>query len=285
MWPVNKRYLNNDNFVSERENKATFNPSAADNFILEDPDEVRVLNLTAPDPFSDGITSYYHHSIGGYHGAKVRRYQDLISNSISRDINILGNKLRSATAIDDLEGAFVGLNSLNMLNTKYVIFNPDAQPLVNSEALGNAWFVDTYRIVNTPDEELGAINNLDPSIEAVINKDFEDIISDYNLVRDTLASIKLSDYRANRLVYNSSTSTTQLAVFSEIYYPEGWKATINDKELDIIRVNYILRAAVIPPGDSEIIFRFEPESYTIGNLVSLAGSILLILLLMLSILF
>ncbi len=283
MWPVNKRYLNNDNFVTQKKAEASFTPTTADNIILADTNEVRVLNIAVPDPFSEGITSYYHHSIGGYHGAKIRRYQDLISNSISRDISILGNKLSSATTIEDLKGAFVGLNSLNMLNTKYVIFNPDAPPLVNPESLGNAWFVDSFRIVDTPDEELSAINNFDPSTEAIVNKNFEDLLNDYSLKRDTLSSINLIDYRANRLIYNSSSSTTQLAVFSEIYYPKGWKATINGEELDLMRVDYILRAAVIPSGDNEIIFRFEPQSYTSGNMVSMTGSILLILLIILAI--
>ncbi len=285
MWPVDKRYLNNENFVTRRNAEASFKPSVADNAILADPGEVRVLNLAAPDPFSEGITSYYHHSIGGYHGAKIRRYQDLISNSISRDLSILGNKLNSATSLLDLEGAFVGLNSLNMLNTKYVIFNPETQALVNPEALGNAWFVNKFIIANTPDEELAAINNFDPSNKAIINKKYESLLSGYTLLDDTLSSIKLTDYRANRLIYSSSSASTQLAVFSEIYYPEGWKATINDEELEIIRVNYVLRAALIPPGENEITFSFEPESYATGNLVSMAGSILLILLLLLTILY
>jgi len=283
MWPVDKRYLNNNNFVTQKKAEASFEPTTADRFILNDPDEVRVLNLAVPDPFSEGLTSYYHHSIGGYHGAKIRRYQDLISNSISRDINILGDKLRSATSLADLEGAFIGLNSINMLNTKYVIFNPEAEPLVNTEALGNAWFVDSLLIVNSPDEELGAINTMDPSKEAVINKEYKDLLNEYKLKRDTLSSIYLEDYRANRLIYNSSSATTQLAVFSEIYYPKGWNATINDKELDILRVNYVLRAAVIPPGDNEIVFTFKPQSYSSGNMVSMAGSIILILLLFTSI--
>jgi len=283
MWPVDKRYLNNDNFVTRRNAEANFKPSVADNAILADPGEVRVLNLAAPDPFSEGVTSYFHHSIGGYHGAKIRRYQDLISNSIGRDINILANKLSSATSLADLEGAFTGLNSLNMLNTKYVIFNPETQPLVNSEALGNAWYVDKYKIVNTPDEELAAINSFDPSNEAIINKVYESLLSGYTFSDDTLSSIELTDYRANRLLYSSSSATTQLAVFSEIYYPEGWKATINGEQLEIIRVNYVLRAAVIPPGENKIVFHFEPESYSTGNLVSMAGSILLILLLLLTV--
>lgn len=282
MWPVNKRYLNNDNFVSKNKAEASFDPTAADNYILADQEESRVLNLAVPDPFSEGITSYYHHSIGGYHGAKIRRYQDLISNSISRDISMLGNKLNSATALEDLQGAFVGLNSLNMLNTKYVIFNPDAQPLVNPEALGNAWFVDSYRLVDTPDQELGSINGFLPSREAVINSTYESTLNSIELATDTISSIKLTDYRANRLIYSSTSSTHQLAVFSEIYYPKGWKATINGEDLEIIRANYILRAAVIPPGNNEIIFQFKPESYTTGNMVSMGGSIALIIILILA---
>jgi hypothetical protein len=282
MWPVNKRYLNNDNFVTKSNVQSSFDPGIADNFILQDPDEVRVLNLGSQDPFSEGITSYYHHSIGGYHGAKMRRYQDLISTSVSKDINQLGNTLRSATSFEEMEDAFIGLNSINMLNTKYIIINANNQPLVNPEALGNVWFVEDIKFVSTPDEELGSVNIIDPATEAVINNEFADLIAGHNPGRDSLSTIKLIDYRANRLSYSSSSSSAQLAVFSEIYYPEGWKATVNGENLDIIRANYVLRAAVIPPGDNEIVFSFEPDSYATGNMVSMGGSVLLIVLMLLA---
>ena len=276
MWPVNKRYLNNDDFISKRKAIATFNPSIADNFILNDNSQKRVLNLTVPDPFSDGTTSYYHQSIGGYHGAKIRRYQDLISASLSRDINLLTNTLRNSNSFNDLDNAFVGLNALNMLNTKYIIISRDNTPLINPEALGNAWFVESYELVNSPDEELLAVNRIDPSKTAVIDNRFEEVINHSSPGVDSLATITLDNYKANELTYSSSSSATQLAIFSEIYYPKGWNAYINGEKLDIIRANYILRAAVIPAGNNKIVFRFEPSSYRIGNTVSLIGSLLLI---------
>ncbi len=276
MWPVNKRYLNNDDFISKRKAIATFNPSIADNFILNDNSQKRVLNLTVPDPFSDGTTSYYHQSIGGYHGAKIRRYQDLISASLSRDINLLTNTLRNSNSFNDLDNAFAGLNALNMLNTKYIIISRDNTPLINPEALGNAWFVESYELVNSPDEELLAVNRIDPSKTAVIDNRFEEVINHSSPGVDSLATITLDNYKANELTYSSSSSATQLAIFSEIYYPKGWNAYINGEKLDIIRANYILRAAVIPAGNNKIVFRFDPSSYRIGNTVSLVGSLLLI---------
>ena len=277
MWPVNKRYLNNDNFVSERESRAIFDPSAADQAIIRDTTEYRVLNLTVPDPFSDGTTSYYHHSVGGYHGAKIRRYQDLISTHIGGEINTLASVLQNATVMSDLDGAFRGLNALNMLNTKYVIINPDATPLVNPEALGNAWFVDSCSFVSSPEEELLLVGIIDPATVAVVNESFADELGEIASATDESGRIELSDYRANRLTYTFNSNIRRLAVFSEIYYPAGWKAYINDEPVEIIRVNYLLRAVVVPEGNGTIVFKFDPDSYRMGNRVSMAGSLLLIL--------
>ncbi len=276
LWTVNKRYLNNDNFVRPNDSERVFAPTAADNFILRDTTVYRVLNLTV-SPFNDGITSYHHHSIGGYHGAKIRRYQDLIEHSIGPEINRLTTSLNSISSMDQAEGIFKDLNAINMLNTKYVIINPEGAPLVNKDALGNAWFVNSWYFAENPDEELEAINNIDPSNEAVISKKHAELLNEADPDTSSSGSIELVSYRANRLIYDYVSPATKLAVFSEIYYPKGWNAYIDDEPVKHFPVNYVLRGMVVPEGSHEIVFRFEPESYKIGNQVSLAGSVLLIL--------
>ena len=276
MWPVNKRYLNNDNFVRKSELNRDLQATSADQYILQDDSFYRVLNLTV-SPFNDGKTSYHHHSIGGYHGAKLRRYQDLIEHSISVEISTLatranepGNQLRE-------EILFKGLNALNMLNTKYVIINPDTPPLTNPEALGNCWFIESIVTAENPDRELEMIQQIDPARVAVADIRFEEDIKSIAHGGDSLATITLESYHPNELIYRSVSETAQTAVFSEIYYPAGWNAYIDGELHNHFRVNYILRALNIPGGEHEIIFRFEPDSYRTGNIVSFAGSVLLIL--------
>jgi len=276
LWTVNKRYLNNDNFVRENVSERAFTPTVADEYILRDTTVYRVLNLTV-SPFNDGITSYYHHSIGGYHGAKIRRYQDLIEHSIGPEINRLTTSLNSISSLEQAEGIFEDFNAINMLNTKYVIINPEGAPLVNNSALGNAWFVSSWYLAENPDEELEAVNEIDPSSEAVINNTHSELLNEADPDTSSSGSIELVSYRANRLVYDYVSPVTKLAVFSEIYYPKGWNAYIDGDPAEHFRVNYVLRGMIIPGGEHEIVFRFEPESYEIGNKVSLAGSVLLIL--------
>lgn len=277
MWPVDKRYLNNNNFVRKAEVTKDLQPTAADKFILEDASEYRVLNLTV-SPFNDGTTSYNHNSIGGYHGAKIRRYQDLIEKSIVPEIGILTEKLQSVNSIDQLGEVFSGLNAMNMLNTKYIIINPESQPLINNRALGNCWFVESVKIVPDADTELASVNNFDPAMEAIVDSRFAGMVAGLEPGVDSTASILLTSSKSNELVYKFNISRDQLAVFSEIYYPKGWNAYIDGEMKEYFRANYILRAMVLPEGDHELVFRFEPESYRIGNEISLAGSIILILL-------
>lgn len=277
MWPVDKRYLGNNNFVRKSEFTKELQPTKADNFIMQDKSVYRVLNLTV-NPFSDGSTSYNHHSIGGYHGAKIRRYQDLIEHSIAPEINDLATRVNSLGDTDQLSSLFRGLNAINMLNTRYVIINPESQPLVNSSAAGNCWFVSSYRLVANPDEELAMVNSFDPAKEAIIDQRFSGFVENTDLNYDPEATIQLESYKPNELIYKYKTNTEQIALFSEIYYPEGWNAYLDGKMIDHFRVNYVLRAIVAPAGDHELVFRFEPESYMIGNRVSMAGSLLLIIL-------
>ncbi|MEA1897299.1 MAG: YfhO family protein [Bacteroidota bacterium] len=265
LWPVDKRYLNNDSFESPRVINNTFLPNAANQEILLDKDpDFRVMNLTV-STFNDATTSYFHKSIGGYHGAKMRRYQELISHHISQN----------------------NMEVVNMLNTKYFILaGQNNQPLArhNPDALGHAWFVEKFHIVENADSEIAALNEIKPRHEAVIDQRFIEHVEGLNLQTDSLASIRLRSYAPNYLVYESNSSIEQLAVFSEIFYNKGWKAYIDEVETPHFRVNYVLRGLRLPPGEHKIEFKFHPKAYYTGEKISLGSSLLLlILLIMLSI--
>ncbi|MBI5218220.1 MAG: YfhO family protein [Bacteroidia bacterium] len=261
LWPVDKRYMNNDAFVPKHEAKSAFNPTPADLEILKDKDpDFRVLNLAA-NTFNDAGTSYFHKSIGGYHGAKMKRYQELIEFHISKN----------------------NREVWNMLNTKYIIVSAKdkgPQPIPNPEALGNAWFVKSYRMVANADSEITAMNHFKAKEEAIVDKRFADELKGINIQYDSTAFIKLTSYKPNNLLYESKASSEQLAVFSEIYYNKGWNAFIDNKPANHIRVNYVLRAMRIPAGTHKIEFKFEPKSYYSGNKISLASSALLMFLLL-----
>lgn len=257
LWGVDKRYLNDDNFVSKRQAREPFQMTQADKYILQDKDpNFRVYNLTL-NAFSDASTSYFHKSIGGYHGAKLKRYQELIEHQIAKN----------------------NMDVLNMLNTKYFIV-PDnnRQPVAqyNPEHVGNAWFVEDYRIVPDADSEIKALSEFTPSREAIIDARFEEYVQGKSFTKDTLSFIKLDSYKPNHLVYSTNCNEEELAVFSEIYYPKGWNAFIDGQHIDHFRVNYVLRAMVIPEGNHIIEFKFEPRSYYLGNKVSLVSSIILL---------
>ena len=255
MWPVNKRYIDDDNFVRAREVKQPYKPTQADRQIMQDNSYYRVFNTTA-DLDKDARTSYFHNSLGGYHGAKMQRYQELISSHISR-----GN-----------------MAVINMLNTKYFISAQNDQQVAqrNPGALGNAWFVNKVKIVENADEEIAALNGFEPSTEAIVDQQFSNWIEN-SYPKDSLASIELTSYSPKKLKYKATTKTKQLAVFSEIYYPEGWEATIDGEPVKHIRVNYVLRAMEIPAGEHTVTFEFRPKSFYAGRSISLASSIILLL--------
>lgn len=256
---VGKRYLNSDNFVTKREANNPYIPSPADQSILQDTGYYRVMNLTV-DPFNDASTSYFHKSIGGYHGAKLKRYQELIDQHISK----------------------MNIQVLNMLNTKYFIgAGQDQQPMpqINPDALGNAWFVDSVMIVDNADKEIAALSNLTPKTKAVVDKRFENLITKKLFPKDTLSTISLIQYEPNHLTYDINAGSEKLAVFSEIYYAKGWNAYLDGKITPHFRANYVLRAMQIPAGKHKLEFKFEPKSYITGEKISMAGSILLIILL------
>ena len=278
LWPVDKRYLNNDNFVSKRKIETPFTPTKADQAILQDKSpDYRVLNLSV-NPWADASTSYFHKSIGGYHGAKMERYQELIEHQISPEIQMISKRLGNVKSQDDVETVFQGLNAINMLNTKYIIYNPDIAPLVNPDALGNAWFVSDIEMVANANEEIKALGDVNPAQKAVVDERFSDVLKNVSFEPGAQTSIQLKEYKPNYLKYEASVqSGTPLAVFSEIYYPKGWNAFIDGKLVDYIRADYVLRALPVPAGKHEIEFKFEPKSYFIGNKISMASSIILIL--------
>ncbi len=258
LWPVAKRFLNNDQFITKRNYENPFTPSQADEYILQDKDpNFRVLNVTV-NTFNDASTSYYHKSIGGYHAAKMRRYQDLIERQISKN----------------------NISVFNMLNTKYFIVpGQDKQPVPqrNPSALGNAWFVYNYKTVTGADAEIDALTNFNPAEEAIVEEHFVNSLKGKTFTKDSLASIVLTEYAPGKLAYNSKCTSEQLAVFSEIYYQPGWNAFIDGKASEHIRVNYVLRAMLIPAGEHKIEFRFEPQSYYTGRKIALASSLLLLI--------
>ncbi|MBN2275288.1 MAG: YfhO family protein [Bacteroidales bacterium] len=278
MWAVNKRYLNADDFVPKRQYEKPFTASSADMIILQDKDlSYRVLNLTV-SPFNDASTSYFHKSIGGYHGAKMARYQDLIEKQIYPNIqNIIGVFNANPTP-QALDSVLAQQSVLNMLNTRYIIYNPDAPPLVNNNELGNAWFVNEFLIVNGATEEINALSDIDPAREAVIDKSFEDKLKGLTETNDSTGQIILTDYRANYLKYTAVCSAERLAVFSEIFYDKGWQAYIDGDPADHIRANYVLRAMKIPAGEHTVEFKFYPRSYFVSEKIALVSSILFLLL-------
>jgi hypothetical protein len=280
LWGADRRYLNADRFERQSVIQKTFAPTAADKSILQDPSYYRVLNLSpTTSPFSDNSpTSYFHKSVGGYHGAKLQRYQELIDSSISRELALISAASARATTINDLTLVFNNTSALNMLNTKYLIYNTEAPPLVNSHALGNAWFAEKPVIVDNANRELSAVNTIDPSREAAIDARFKDQLQGTSFPVDVNDTITLKSYQPDELIYSYNATNEKMVIFSEIYYPAGWKCYIDGKESRYFRADYVLRGMIVPAGTHEIKFTFRPSSYITGNKVSLASSLILILL-------
>jgi len=271
LWSVDKRYLNKDNFEKTFWTDQ-FQPSAADQMILAQKGfNNRVLNLN--NPFNESKTSYFHKSIGGYSPVKIRRYQDLIENDLTAEIQDVGNALRTASSLDFLQRERI----LNMLNTRYIKYSDEATGvLINPFAMGNAWFVPQIQSVSSPDEEMAATRTFNPATTAIVDQQKFKVSS-----QQFSGSGKaiLTEARGNLLKYSVENSGKGLLVFSEIYYPEGWIATVDGKESPVIRANYVLRAMEVPAGKHEIVFRFEPDSFSTGNRISLFSSIAVLALL------
>lgn len=263
---VDRRYFSIDNY--QRKRTANFVATAADQEVMKDKSVFRVYNLQ--EPFSqEGSASYFHNSLGGYHGAKLRRYQDLYENCLGGETN----EFISDAQAGNLQFANYGV--LNMLNTKYIMFGPDKGNIIpNPEANGNAWFVSEVVNVNSPSEELAKVCEVNTRTTAVIDNSKFKIQS---LAVDSLASIELVEMTPPYLKYQSSSSTGGLVVFSEIYYPKGWVAAIDGEEVPILRANYVLRALEVPAGKHQIEFKFEPKPYVIGDKITMASSWVLLL--------
>jgi hypothetical protein len=288
MWPIDKRYLNDDNFVAKRKYEVPYERTKADDYILADKDKhYRVSDIDPRSVFNDGSISFYHKSIGGYSGAKIRRYQEIADSVMYRELQLAQyivsygfEKGLSDTAVQSLFDDQAKTPILNMLNTKYLIYHPEYPPMVNNHALGNAWFVDSVKFAENANEELKAMMILDPAVEAVVDRRFQDQLKGFTPSVDSTATIKLIDVAPDYVVYESNTSSEQLAVFSEIYYPYGWQVTVDEKPVDHFRANYILRAMRVPAGKHTIKFTFVPEVYKTGVMISYACSIALFLMIL-----
>jgi hypothetical protein len=254
MWTVNKRYLNDDNFARKSKIQVPYQATQADQQILRDTDpNFRVFNQSV-STFNDASTSFFHKSIGGYHGAKLKRYQELIENHISK-----GN-----------------MAVLNMLNTKYFI-TPKGQAQQNPGAMGNAWFVNEINLVANADAEIAALDGFKPPNTAIVDTRFsEQMIVELD---NTGANIDLTEYKPNYIKYNSTTTKEGIAIFSEIYYDKGWNAYVNGELKPHFRANYVLRGMKIPAGNHVVEFKFEPAVYHVSERIALASSVVLLLLL------
>ena len=265
MWGVDRRYLSDEMFVDKEDVAAPQMPAFEQQLTaINDPD-YRVLDLTRSDPFLNAYTSYFYKSVGGYHAAKLKRYDELIDNQFR-----LGPPSDTNSYNRDV---------LNMLNVRYIISanQQSASLKVNETACGHAWFVKNVRYVDNADQEMKALSAFDARNEAIVDKQYKSLLSDNTLGADPNATITLTSYEPEHLVYQTGSRSTEVAVFSEIYYKEGWKFYIDDKEQPYFRADYLLRAAVIPAGNHKVEFIFHPASYYTGENISLAGSILLIL--------
>lgn len=260
MWSVNKRYLYDDQFVAKGTEMQPFlQPTETDKEILKDKSlDYRVLNLSV-NTFNENNTAYWHKSIGGYHAAKLRRYQELIETHIQGEITSLFKKLPEVGGDMTLLGS--GLTPvLNMLNTRYYIFplqGGKTMPLFNPYALGNAWFVDEVKYVDNANEEIEALRSIDLARTVVVDKRFADCVK--SSAADSLNAITLKAYKSNALTYEVNTAKGGTVVFSEIYYP-GWRSYVDGKEVEHGRADYVLRAMNVPAGKHTVEFVFDPQS-------------------------
>lgn len=254
---VNKKYVNESDFKPARNVEKPFTATNADKLILQDKSHFRVGNFST-DPMQDGSTSYFHQSIGGYHAAKMGRYQELFDHQIAKN----------------------NMEVLNMLNTKYLIIadkNGETQAQQNPDANGNVWFVEQVVLVNSANEEMQALDSLKTKTTAVLDKSKLLESTNFSFSKDKSALIKLIKYDVTELSYQSKSAKEQFAVFSEIYYKDGWNVYVDGKLTPYYRVNYVLRGMKIPAGNHKIEFKFEPQVIQKGGLLSLASYAILIL--------
>ena len=281
MWGVNKRYLNDAQFVPHSIRTETFTKTNTDELILQDTSlDYRVLNF-ATSTFDDNNTSYWHKSVGGYHPAKLRRYQEMIEHHISPEMQAAYKAI--ATAGGEMDSVDANkFRVLNMLNTKYFIF-PAGQhrqtvPILNPHAYGNAWFVNKVQYVNNANEEIDALDSIIPTETAVVDARFKDVLKGATeSYKDSLSSIRLTSYTPNRLTYETNNAQDGIAVFSEIYYPDGWHVTIDGQPAELARADYILRTMYVPAGQHTIEMRFDPTSLHVTEGIAYGALALLVI--------
>ncbi len=327
MWPVAKRYINNEKdrgkFVQwelKEQSKSAYKASEADLTILEqesmrnprtkdaidhavadfkskakerktsrmDEDEINDVRFAALrfntnyrvfsllNPFNDGRVSYFHKSIGGYHGAKLQRYQELINFHIDRELRDIIATMQDAPTRETIALTLQNAHVLNMLNTKYIIFNDEAGPLPNSAALGSAWFVEQVTLVEDADEEITKLNGLQTRYEALVDKRFAEQLKGFTYQTDSTAVISVEEHLPNYVKYMYDSPVAQATIFSEIYYDAGWNAYLDGNPVPHFRANYVLRGMVVPAGSHTIEFKFEPETYTKAATASTAGGLVVL---------
>lgn len=278
MWSVNKRYLYDEQFVEKHQREVSYQKTPADEYILQDKAlYYRVLNL-ATNTFNENNTAYWHKSIGGYHAAKLRRYQEIIDYHIDKEMKTLREEVVKAGG-DMAQVNPDGFPVLNMLNTKYFIFPGEGGktiPVQNPYAFGNAWFVANVEYVNNANEEIEDIDKVNLQETAIVDAKFKETLNNVQTAfKDSLSSITLTAYEPNELTYKTNNAKDGVAVFSEIYYP-GWTATIDGKEAPIGRADYILRVMNIPAGEHTVVMKFDPKSLHATEGIAYAGLALLI---------
>ena len=281
MWGINKRYLNDAQFVPHSIRTETFTKTNTDELILQDTSlDYRVLNF-ATSTFDDNNTSYWHKSVGGYHPAKLRRYQEMIEHHISPEMQAAYKAI--ATAGGEMDSVDANkFRILNMLNTKYFIFPAGQQrqtvPILNPHAYGNAWFVNKVQYVNNANEEIDALDSIIPTETAVVDARFKDVLKGATeSYKDSLSSIRLTSYAPNRLTYETNNAQDGIAVFSEIYYPDGWHVTIDGQPAELARADYILRTMYVPAGQHTIEMRFDPTSLHVTEGIAYGALALLVI--------
>lgn len=289
MTSVGKRYLNSSHFLQPREFNNQFAQRPVDKFILADNElNYRTLDLTV-DVFNDSHPSYWHKNIGGYSPVKMQRYQDLIERHLTKEINSFILKAKDAATLENLNSSFPYLQVLSMLNCKYIILDGGAAPVVNPYAKGAVWLVNNAVLADSPEEEIGLLDKISADSTVVIGPDFKDI---YGLVNGNVTaspkdSIYITSYAPNELRYHVKLSSDRTAVFSDVYYPDGWNLTVSstsgdmpDKQPVLFRANWTLRGAMLPAGEYELKMRFEPQSYRVSSNLSRISSILMLLLIL-----
>ena len=275
LWAVDRRYLDNDDFVPPHQLEQSFEKSKADDYILQDDDPYFRVFSIYQNPFNEVQTSYFHKSIGGYHGAKLGIYQNVIDHYLQNNWQTLKGHFQNKGSVSEAREMLADMPVLNMLNTKYVIYNPGQQPIKNPYRYGNAWFVNRVRTVPSPRQELSSLQDTDLKNTAIVLDKRAGELASYN--NDEEGEISLTEYEPDRLSFDAEVPAKKLAVFSDIFYPKGWKAYIDGSEAEIKRVNYILRGVMIPPGTHEIEFRFEPNSVQAANFIGIIGGIIIVL--------